>query len=717
MAFGYDRDDFGYEWGYEKTANYLEQEIGLLGDPESKGIVYKCQVPPPRDGGATPEPTTPRQPAAPAAPPPPKPAPPPAASSAEQQKEDEATIAGARGKAAPTGTSTPVTGTASSVKPAQPRAPGTLRPAQVPTGGIIAKSKIEEEFRGKLSSAGLNGHEVDLYLKRFPTDRKRDGLIKAEIASFDRQKPDVATLRNKIDQYEIKSTWESLLKRGASPKDALAYLEARGWKLQPGAKLDLKNPPKLEGRIGPNGPAALTPSDRGALAAQTEEITSAHFNFRGGSIQEDIRLRGDLKTYLSHFKTPDAKRDAEIILRQNDFIDDKGNPKRVWSTEEFADKLYGIPKGKPLPDLSKTQPRFFNKDTEKNFENIINTAAPKNFENFLKTSNPNALLNFEEAHKYLESLKNTDPASYAILKDKLAKKYNEINLKLLTHPQGPYKFTEGDAKGIIYSYGVDSANPDLEKSKSLVNRLTGPDAPHRDEVWARGVKFYRDQLPGELALIGLNGEEAAKKLAPYLGEEDNLPPGTIEGLAKDYTEIQKVKGDRIASETLARKFIEEGRFRAVPGEGSIAGDQAYLVRARTERKGKEDPQAQAALNRLHGSSLADKERQARKSAQQQELDLKKAADRRAEESLALEKEKHIDTKENARFSKKLQLADLKLKREEFDEKKRQNKIGIILEILKLIFPIFTSIIQNNLQAIHSLSAQVSQGGGRGGRRA
>ncbi len=605
----------------------------------------------------------------------------------------------------------------------------------VPAGAPPAYTHTETTFRERLSAGGLNPAEVELYMQRFPTGRTRIGNITQHMQALDRDptsREDPAhrgqkiysteTLRTRIDTQQMQSAWTSLMAKGATPADAVRFMRSQGWAIDDVAA-DATHPPVLSNsrRHLDGTTAEISPQDRSDFARMTEEVRSTQFNVQG--MNEQSQRREDLNSYLGTYNTGEGRQQAIGALQRMNYMDSRGNPTGTWTHEQFGRTFYqyGADASVPPGDLSRV---------EAHARRDVNPASLAGMNAALAETPPN----FAAAER---ALQNVDPLTRAVAERQMTQAYVDGTHRVLTTE--PNNFSDGDARAIEASLGLRNpdgtipASLDPSVARGEFNRLSGSGHPARDEIWSRAVQWYQQRHEDGLHRIGMNGETAARFEAGrnYLGVESELPPGTLEHMMNDHAAMEATRGDRQASDALARRFISETSTATIPQPGTPAGDQALRIQGRVQGRAgqRQDPEVEAARQRLHTSDEATRERQGRVGREERslnqrdrELDLKDREVRTGEENVALTRERNADERERAREDRNERRWEhetrLAQEREE-GQKSRDSQflasmVGAMFQFLGAAMQAMTSVSQTATQGLASINQSTFSrfGGGR-----
>jgi hypothetical protein len=287
----------------------------------------------------------------------------------------------------------------------------------------------------------------------------------------------------------------------------------------------------------------------------------------------------------------------------------------------------------------------------------------------------------DEVEEFVDKL---PPGLRDKVKEKLPETYAKVDRRTLT--EKPFNFSEKDALAIGYARGL--RNPDgsikegldLKTVKAEMNHLlkTSP-----GDLRSSSVDKLRDKLSGEMARIGMKGDQAAKYMARQGYFKDDASPGKI---MEDLAKAEKVPSDKNASNDLAKKWIEDGKYTTMPSspaEGALYRITAHNI-DKSQKPGldkKPNPQIEADKNILEQHKQSNKNL----NFQQKKLDLET-------ESLAETKKNNAAVREN----QKAQLAENKRQfneRQAFEKDKtekdrdlqreqmKQNMISKILELI------------------------------------
>jgi hypothetical protein len=320
-----------------------------------------------------------------------------------------------------------------------------------------------------------------------------------------------------------------------------------------------------------------------------------------------------------------------------------------------------------------------------------------------------------------------DPQTKEIAKAKLSQAYiGDINDKskggvfsILTKPEseGGYGFTGDEAKAIMAKRGLinfDLSSKDdlkLETAEANFREFGGFDDQgkptqriSRDRIKTEVVKFYRDNLPGEMARMGMKEDEVAKYMASqgYLGEEESLSSEALGKMRSDYAAAVKTKGDKTASDALATKWIDAGKGTGIPT--GVAGDQYQVIKGNVRKmykpdgaSEKPDPDIDAARNRLHTGDQQKKTLgvQERGVAAQEE-----ANDIRREEIATNKELKREELKQNK------QIADERLAfdKENADENRKLQREQMQMQLIQTVLQIFSQLVGSAMQILGQTAA-------------
>lgn len=604
----------------------------------------------------------------------------------------------------------------------------------IPAGAPPSYPLAETTFRERLSAGGLNPAEVELYMQRFPSGRTRIGNITQHMQALDRDptsREDPAhrgqkiysteTLRTRIDTQQMQSAWTSLMAKGATPAEAVRFMRSQGWAIDD-AGADATHPPVLNNRRHLDGTTGdITPEDRSDFAHMAEEVRSTQFNVQG--MNDQSQRREDLNSYLGTYTTGEGRQQAIGALQRMNYMDSRGNPTGTWTHEQFGRTFYqyGADASVPPGDLSRV---------EAHARRDVNPASLSGVNAALSETPPN----FAAAER---ALQNVDPLTRAVAERQMTQAYVDGTHRVLTTE--PNNFSDGDARAIEASLGLRNpdgtipASLDPSVARGEFNRLSGSGHPARDEIWSRAVQWYQQRHEDGLHRIGMNGETAARFEAGrnYLGVESELPPGTLEHMMNDHAAMEATRGDRQASDALARRFISETSTATIPQPGTPAGDQALRIQGRVQGRAgqRQDPEVEAARQRLHTSDEATRERQGRVGREERslnqrdrELDLKDREVRTGEENVALTRERNADERERAREDRNERRWEhetrLAQEREE-GQKSRDSQflasmVGAMFQFLGAAMQAMTGVSQTATQGLASINQSTFSrfGGGR-----
>jgi len=299
MSFGYDRDDLGYEWGYDPPSPSVEKQKTQfgVGDPEVALVTYHCQDVPPPDPNKPlniPKPIL--------APPPPPPDGSTEVGGVRYDKKGfkiglvkgnwvqipDATKTGADGETYGKWTKQDGSveywkGAAQNVGPiSEANLPGGSwaaigapdpgkakaavgeppKPAKAPEGTPYTKGGNELQLRKTLADRGLKPNEVEAFMARFPIAhegkdheiKKRENAIEKYTKGPDRKPEfkiearDAASLRNDIAEYNRDQAVANFKRnKDVKPQQAYDNLVARGiitpkWEKKGDQLLDVNRP-------------------------------------------------------------------------------------------------------------------------------------------------------------------------------------------------------------------------------------------------------------------------------------------------------------------------------------------------------------------------------------------------------------------------------------------------------------------------------------------
>jgi hypothetical protein len=765
MEYGYDRDDLGYESGYERVSPSEEQKKSQwrMGDPEAFVVVYQCQTPP------TPNPTLKIPPNPILAHPTPQLPDGGTAVSGVAYNKDGYKITVQDGKWVQTadayvkagdgntyGKWTKKDGTVEYWKGSAPNQqtkinesdlpggkwppnkdpvappPGPVNVKPVPgapnpkaTTGIAGAGMplAEQSFRGKLKDAGLSDQDADLYMKtKFPADmNKREAKIKQ--AEVDLNKRLLAAkdnselktrltddLNGEVTKKNLSNSWDGMMKKGVDPDKAKKYLEAQGFEFENGSG-DKKNPPKLSG--------PLTPYGRKHLSEVSTQVNSAEF--RGDKIDNYTSQLNDVKDYLSRFKPGPEQEFARNVLKSQGYIDDKDKPKGDWKHEDFAKTLYEVP---PKDDKTPGDIPADLKDTkikQLNGGNDLSKGPLGEMQAALNKNPPD----FKAARAALDK---ADPTTQAVGNQYLSKAYADGVHGILTAPpeKGGYGFSPDDATAVEVARGLknpDGSTKSVLKAQEAEDQLRTsggfdtagqPSGPRtKNQIKIDTAKFYRDNLSGEMVRMGMKGDDAAKRMAfkGFLEEPENMPSGALGQMQKDYKDAVNTRGKNDEAKKLALDWKTEAKNTIMPT--GLAVDRYGEVRGNVDNAYQPDgprkppnQELEQARQRLYGAEQQKKSLDPK----QRELDLK-------EQELQIQKDNASQQRnlerDKMKQEKEIAQSRLDFDKESADENRKLQREQMKMQMMTTVIQFLGSLITTAMQMLSSLAFifQVNIGAG------
>lgn len=646
---------------------------------------------------------------------------------------------------------------APAIAPTHPGAPGAPRanaaPA-IPAGSPPSYPHGETTFRQRLSSSGLNPAEVELYMQGFSTNpRTRPGEISRQTQALDRDTNNPAdsahrgqriwnvdNLRVRINTQQTRSAWTALLDKGATPDNAVRFMESQGWSFERSgtAGTDRDHPPVLIGRrnLLDNTTPPLTPEDRSDFARMTETIRSSSLNAEG--INAQSQRQEDVNAYLNTFTDQAGRQQAVGTLQRMDYIDSRGQVRGTWTHEQFGRTFYNYAAGDAVPagalGGTRHEARTINSNSLTTFQQALQTG--------LSATPPN----LTEARRVLA---DADPITRATGERLMTQALVEGDPhgnpprpggvhQVLTSP--PYSFSGPDAHAIEVSRGLrnpDGTIPaDLAPTNALseFTRLSGSSRPIRDEIQTTAIQWFRQRHEDGMHRIGMNGETAARFMAGrrYLGRESELPAGTLGRMMQDHAAMEATKGDRHAAAELGRRFINETRGDTIPQPGSPEGNQALLIRNRVQGQPGQrlDPAVQQARQELHTSDEATRERQGRVGREERtlgqrdrELDISAGQLRVAEGQLQATQQRNANDAEQFRMTDARERwatqARLDQDRDEGQKNREAQAINALIaafaQLIGGAMQAMTAVYQTSGQGLQAVNQSIFSRLGGGGR--
>jgi len=431
------------------------------------------------------------------------------------------------------------------------------------------------------------------------------------------------------------------------------------------------------------------------------------------ALKTELTRRKDVETYLNQYP-PEKREGVKTYLQSLGFIDAKGNPKGDWDHEKFAKTFYEIPKGGEIPqDLSSLKPIAFNNG--ENFDpNVSENKGPLGeMQKALKETPPN----FAGAKAALDK---ADPLTKSIgnqmLRDAYVGSIDDILMK--SESEHGYGFKDPDdrkaikvARGLLNPDGSPKTDLSPDNAEASFRELGGFDPegksavrPTKNQIKMETVKYYREKLPGEMARMGMNGDDVAKKMASkgYFDDADTFPPGRLGEMQKDYEAALGTKGDPEKTKTLALQWKNDGKNTVQPS--GIAGARYQATRSDVNQMyqpggpgSKPDPTLESARQQIYGADQQQKtldQGQQKIDIEKQQLEFQKDKDAK-DRVLAYDQLKQKTENDNAY---------LEFQKDKAEKDRQLQKVQMQMHLIETMIQFMGQLFSSALQILGQTSA-------------